>query len=397
MPRFGREQTPDGHTRASTLELFYDLVFVFAITQVSHYLLAHHQEHLNWEGAGQAAVILAAVWWSWNYTTWTTNELNTESPAVRGMVIAVMLASLLMAIAIPEAWGERALLFAGSYVAIQVGRHTFLAFAAGTKGSIVRIRASRILLWFVASGVFWIAGALVDGGAARTALWLIALAIDLTAPFVTYHVPGLERMRPEVWNVTSEHFSERFQLFVIIALGESIVITGATAAGLELKDETVAAFVVAFLGSAALWWLYFNRAAERLAGHLERADNRTLVARDIYTYLHIAVIAGIIVTAVGDELLINHPGEPLATNQLVVLVAGPVIYLAALSVIRFRAAGSISRKRTAAAVVIAVVGLIFQDASALLIATLILVVLVALIAAEEHSRTPGPIVSVDRE
>ena len=385
MPRFGREQTPDGHTRASTLELFYDLVFVFAITQVSHYLLAHHQEHLNWEGAGQAAVILAAVWWSWNYTTWTTNELNTESPAVRGMVIAVMLGSLLMAIAIPEAWGERALLFAGSYVAIQVGRHTFLAYVAGTKGSIVRIRAARILLWFIASGIFWIAGALADEGTARTVLWLIALTIDLTAPFVTFRIPGLERMRPEIWNVTSEHFSERFQLFVIIALGESIVITGATAAGLDFKDETVAALVVAFLGSAALWWLYFNRAAERLAGHLERAENRTLVARDVYTYLHIVVIAGIIVTAVGDELLIDHPGDPLETNQLVFLVAGPVIYLAALSVIRFRAAGSISSKRTAAAVVIVAIGLIFQDASALLIATLILVVLVVLIVAEELS------------
>ena len=367
------------------LELFYDLVFVFAITQVSHYLLAHHQEHLNWEGAGQAAVILAAVWWSWNYTTWTTNELNTESPAVRGMVIAVMLASLLMAIAIPEAWGERALLFAGSYVAIQVGRHTFLAYVAGTKGSIVRIRAARILLWFIASGIFWIAGALADEGAARTILWLVALTIDLVAPFVTFRIPGLERMRPEIWNVTSEHFSERFQLFVIIALGESIVITGATASELELTNETVAAFVVAFLGSAALWWLYFNRAAERLAGHLERAENRTLVARDVYTYLHIVVIAGIIVTAVGDELLIDHPGDPLETNQLVFLVAGPVIYLAALSVIRFRAAGSISSKRTAAAVVIVAIGLIFQDASALLIATLILVVLVVLIIAEEYS------------
>lgn len=396
MPRFGREQTPDGHTRASTLELFYDLVFVFAITQVSHYLLAHDQEHLNWEGAGQAAVILAAVWWSWNYTTWTTNELDTESPAVRGMVIAVMLASLLMAIAIPEAWGERALLFAGSYVAIQVGRHAFLAYAAGTKGSIVRIRAHRILLWFVASGIFWIAGALVDGGTAQTVLWLLALAIDLTAPFLTYHVPGLERMRPETWNVTSEHFSERFQLFVIIALGESIVITGATTAEFELTSDVVAAFVVAFLGSAALWWLYFNRAAERLAGHLERADNRTLVARDIYTYLHIAVIAGIIVAAVGDELLIGHPGDPLATNQLVFLVAGPAIYLASLSAIRYRAAGSISPKRTAAAVAIVAIGLIFQDASALLIATLILIVLIVLIAAEEHSRPPEPAARADR-
>lgn len=106
------------------LELFYDLVFVFAVTQVSHTLL----EHLTWEGAGQATVVLLAVWWSWNYTTWATNELDTSSAAVRALVIAVMLGSLLMAVAIPDAWGERALLFAGAYVAIQVGRHAFMAF-----------------------------------------------------------------------------------------------------------------------------------------------------------------------------------------------------------------------------------------------------------------------------
>ena len=135
MARFSRKPTADGHSRASTLELFYDLVFVFAITQVSHYLLDDHFAHLNWAGAGQAAVILLAVWWSWNYTTWATNELDTSAPAVRGLVIAVMLGSLLMSIAIPSAWGERALLFAGAYVAIQVGRHTFLTFASGTKGS----------------------------------------------------------------------------------------------------------------------------------------------------------------------------------------------------------------------------------------------------------------------
>jgi low temperature requirement protein LtrA len=387
MSRFARPQSPDGHSRASTLELFYDLVFVFAVTQVSHTLL----HDLTWEGAGQAAVILLAVWWSWNYTTWATNELDTSSVAVRGLVVAVMLGSLLMSIAIPEAWGDRALLFAGAYVAIQVGRGSFMTFVAGTRGSLERMRASRILIWFIASGGFWIAGALADGGEARTFLWLVALLIDYAAPLCVYRVPFMERIRPESWDVATEHFAERFQLFVIIALGESVVITGAVTANLKLDAPTTSAFVVAFLGSAALWWLYFNRAAAGSQRELERAPNRTTLARDVYTYLHALIVAGVIVSAIGDELVIKHPDEALATPQLIALAAGPVIYLLAMAVVRLRATGSGSFKRPIAALTIVAIGVIGQEASALLLGALILVVLVALIAFEEwdHHRRFG--------
>ena len=171
----------------------------------------------------------------------------------------------------------------------------------------------------------------------------------------------MKRIGASSWDVASEHFAERFQLFVIIALGESIVITGATTSAFEtLETNVVAAFIVAFLGSAALWWLYFNRAADRMAGHLEDALNRTELARDIYTYLHVLVIAGIIVTAVGDELVIAHPSESLETNELVALVAGPVIYLLALSATRYRSIGSISPKRTVAAVLCVLIGFAFS-------------------------------------
>src|ERR671912_2974254 len=167
-----RRRADEVSQRASTLELFYDLVFVFAITQVSHLLL----EHLTWAGVLQSSIVLLAVYWSWNYTTWTTNELDTETIPVRLLLLALMLVSLLMSVAIPDAFGEHALLFAGSYVAIQVGRHSFLTFAAAEPRTIERERAGRILTWFVAAGVLWIAGAL-SGGAARTALWLGALAL----------------------------------------------------------------------------------------------------------------------------------------------------------------------------------------------------------------------------
>src|SRR5919197_667416 len=208
MTRPGLRRAADIEQRATSLELFYDLVFVFAVTQVSHHLL----DDLTWRGAGQSALLLLVVWWSWNYTTWVTNELDPESPVVRLLMIAIMLASLVMAAAIPDAFTGEAGLFVGSYLAIQVGRHTFLTFAAAERGTLERARAGRILVWFVAAGVFWIAGAIADG-TARTLLWLIALAIDYGAPLVLFWIPGRPFIGEAAWEVTTTHFSERFALF----------------------------------------------------------------------------------------------------------------------------------------------------------------------------------------
>ena len=376
MTRFAR--TREQEQRATTLELFYDLVFVFAITQISHLLL----EHLSWDGVGQSVVVLLAVWWSWNYTTWVTNELDPESIVVRVLLIALMLATLLMAIAIPEAFGDQALLFAGAYVAIQVGRHLFLTFVAGEPGTIERERAGQILVWFVAAGALWIAGALADG-TARTLLWIGALAIDYGAPLVTYWVPRRTRLGGETWDVQVSHFAERFQLFVIIALGESIVITGATTSQLELDAGRLAAFAVAFLGSAALWWLYFNYVARIAERRLELAANRTVLARDAYTYLHVVLVAGVIVTAVGDELVIAHPTEVLPGREVAAVVAGPAIYLLAHALFRWRMAGSISWKRLGGALACVAAGAVGLVAPALVLATLVTAILIAVIAAEQ--------------
>jgi low temperature requirement protein LtrA len=364
--------------RATTLELFYDLVFVFAITQVSHLLL----EHLTWEGAGQAAMVLLVVWWSWNYTTWVTNELDPESIVVRLLLIALMLGSLLMAIAIPQAFGDKALLFAGSYVALQVGRHVFLTFAAAGRGTIERQRAARILVWFVAAGALWIAGAIADDGG-RTVLWLGALALDYGAPLVTFWVPGRKPLTPEAWEVGTEHFAERFQLFIIIALGESIVITGATTADLELTTARVAALALAFLATAALWWLYFNLVANIAQRRLAQAENRTLLARDAYTYLHVVIVAGILLGAVGDELVIAHPTEELPDAEVIAVVCGPALYLLAHVALRLRMTGTISPRRLAGAIACLAIGAIGTFAPALVVAALLLGVLIAVIVADQ--------------
>jgi low temperature requirement protein LtrA len=377
MTRFQRARVPGEEQRTTALELFYDLVFVFAVTQVSHLLL----DDLTWRGAGRAAVALLVVWWAWNYTTWVTNELDPDSIVVRLVLIGLMLASLLLAISIPRAFGGRALLFAGSYVAIQVGRHLFLTFGSAEAGTIERRRAGRILTWFVAAGALWLAGGAADGGA-RTWLWLAALTLDYVAPLVTYRIPGLARVDSSSWEVETAHFAERFQLFVIIALGESIVVTGTTTAQLELDSARVAAFAVAFLSTAALWWLYFNYVARIAERRLELADRRTDMARDAYTYLHVLLVAGVIVSAVGDELVIAHPTTVLGGAEIATVAAGPATYLVGLALFRLRVAGTVAPKRLAGAAGCVAAGVAGLVLPALGLAALVLGVVVAVIGSE---------------
>jgi low temperature requirement protein LtrA len=361
----------------TTLELFYDLVFVFAVTQVSHLLL----HDLSWRGAGRAAVALLVVWWAWNYTTWVTNELDPDSVVVRLLLIAIMLASLLLAIAVPRAFEDRVLLFAGAYVAIQVGRHLFLTFGSAEPGTMERRRAGRILTWFIAAGLLWLAGALA-GGTARPCLWLAALALDYTAPVVTYRVPFAARIPTSAWQVETAHFAERFQLFVIIALGESIVVTGATTAQLDVTPARAAAFAVAFLTTAALWWLYFSYVAQIAQRRLELAERRVEMARDAYTYLHVVLVAGVIVAAVGDEVAIAHPTAGLAAAEIVTVAAGPGLYLLGLAVFRRRVAGTFAPKRVAGAAGCAAAGALGFLVPALALTSLVLAVVVAVIVSE---------------
>jgi low temperature requirement protein LtrA len=380
VTRFRRDHDSGEGQRATTLELFFDLVFVFAVTQVSHLLL----ENLTFEGAAQALFALLVVWWAWNYTTWVTNELDPDSFVVRLVLIGVMLASLVMAVAIPEAFGSRALLFVGAYVTIQVGRHTFLAFAASGPGTLERARAERILTWFVVSAVFWLAGGVADGDG-RTALWLIALAIDYTAPLVLYWLPFRPRLSGSTWEVETAHFAERFQLFMIIALGETIIITGATTAALDLDAAVVTAFGLAFLSTAALWWLYFNYVARVAERRLALAPDRTRLARDGYTYMHVLLVAGVILAAVGDELVIAHPTDELPAAELAALAGGPALYLIAHVLFRLRMAGTLSWKRLAGAGACLGAGVLGAAIPAIAVAALLVAILVAVIALEERA------------
>lgn len=387
MPYLSARRDPDEEYGASTLELFFDLVFVFAVTQVSHLLL----ENLDWNGALHSAMALLVVWWAWQFTAWATNEFDTDAIPSRLLLIVIMMASLLMAIAIPEAFGDRGLLFAGAYVFIQVGRHTVMTFAAAGRGTVERNRAAHILSWFCASAVFWIGGALVEGDA-RILLWLIALAIDYGGPLVTYRVPWLQSISFDAWRLGGSHFAERFQLFTIIALGETIVLTGATTAGLELDPATVAAFTFAFGATVCLWWLYFNYVSSAFERELLEADVRTVIARDVYTFGHVPIIAGIILSAVGDEIVIAHPTATLGSPELLTVVAGPLLYLLAYVPIRWRITRGLPVKRVVGAAACVAIGLLAATIgmSAVLVSGLLLLALAGVILAESIKPTHRP-------
>ena len=222
-------------------------------------------------------------------------------------------------------------------------------------------------------------------GPARTLLWLVALAIDYSGPIFLYRVPGFPRLDHVVWEVDSRHFAERFQLFVIIALGESIVITGATATDLDLTLVRLVAFGLAFIASAAMWWLYFDYAAAMAERRLALAERRTLLARDAYTYLHVVIVAGVIVAAVGDELAIAHPTDVLPDAEVAAIVAGPAIYLFATSLFRRRMAGTWSAKRLTGTLACLAAGLIGTHMASWVVLAVAVVILAAVITAERIS------------
>ena len=355
----------------TTVELFFDLVYVFAVTQLSHLIL----DDLTVGGLASAFFLLLVVWWAWIYTTWMVNWFDPASPAVRTVLTGVMLASLLMAAALPEALGEHGLLFAASYVALQVGRN---AAAASLLAREHRLRDifERLVVWSAFTGALWLAGAALDGDQ-RLLLWIPALAVDLAAPFAGYWLPGRGRAATTDYDIEGGHFAERCQLFIIIALGESIVVTGATAADAGLTSTVVLCLVVAFLETAALWWLYFG-AGEHSSAAMSGSDDPGRLARDAYTYLHLPIIAGIIATAVGANLLIAEPSDPQHGVGLAMMLGGPALYLVGVSLFQWRLTSKTNSKRLTVAGLLILLVPLGGHLTALLLGAIVTTLLAAL-------------------
>jgi low temperature requirement protein LtrA len=362
-----------GH-RVTTVELFFDLVYVFAVTQLSHLLL----EHLTLHGAVQTLMLLLAVWWAWVYTAWATNWLDPDQPAVRLMLVGVMLVSLIMSATLPEAFGGRGLAFAGAYATIQVGRAAFVVAALG-RGDPLRPTFQRILAWSVMAGALWVAGGLAQG-AAREALWLAALVVDYAAPVSGFATLGLGRSRTGEWTIAGEHLAERCQLFIIVAFGESILVTGATFGDLHFAWATLTAVVVAFIGSVALWWIYFDRSAAWANEVIGSSADPGRLGRSAYTYFHLPMVAGIIVAAVADELTIAHPDASGSVSTTAVILGGPALYLTGHALFKRALSGRLPRSHVVAVVALAAlipVGLIAPVLATGIAATAVVVAVAA--------------------
>lgn len=317
-----RAKGSKNESKVSFVELFFDLVFVFSISQLAHTLA----EHFTLLGGLQAIMLIFAVWWVWVFTAWVTNWLDPDRMPVRIMLFVLMFAGLILSAAIPDAFGEKAIFFAGAYVFMQVGRSLFTVYALRDVSPANHRNFLRITTWLVFSGILWIAGALLEGEM-RIVLWLAALVIEYAAPALGFRVPGLGKSTTADWDVSGAHLAERCALFIIICLGEAVLQAGKTFAEQPVTPLIIAVFITAFVGTVALWWIYFQFGHERAAHRIEHDDTPGSLARQAFTYAHIPILAGIILSVVGDEFLFAHPHEQADMHAAAAILGGPAVFL----------------------------------------------------------------------
>ncbi|GAA5189862.1 low temperature requirement protein A [Rugosimonospora acidiphila] len=322
----GRERAPS----ASYMELFFDLAFIFSLTELTRVLLVD----LSVGGALRFLLLLAAMWWVWTVTAWSTDWFDPEQRFVRALLAWVMIGILLQAVALTRAFGPEALVFAGTYVAIHLGRGAGLAYRL--RGHPAARRSARVAIWFVITGVAWIVGALVP--AARHPLWAVAIVIDGTIGLFGYPVPGLGRSTQAELRVSGEHFSERFGQFVIVAIGELILMSSLAIREVGFHPASTVAFVLSFINALLFTQIYHLPLGRGLPAFMEesRTPGRTAL---ISGYLHYLLLAGILTASAGNVLVIEHAGGPGQIRYSLVVVVGAAVFLAWRIVLLFAAAG----------------------------------------------------------
>jgi low temperature requirement protein LtrA len=384
VPRNLLRDRTAGHERVTNVELFFDLVYVFAVTQLSHHLLPLPSV----AKALQTALLLAMVWLVWAYTTWVTNWLDPGRIPVRLLLLALMLISLVMSAALPQAFGDSGLLVGLAYAVMQIGRSAFAVWAL--QGQPQLRNYQRILTWCCVSGGLAIAGGLTASVYPRALFWLLAVLVDVAGGLVGFYTPGLGRSTTQEWDIAGGHFAERCQAFILIALGESIVVIGATLAGLlgplsaphADRAPTIAAFVVAFISSAGLWWLYFDRSAEEGARLIAQSADPGRLGRTAYHLIHPIMVAGIIVVAAGDDLVLAHPDTIGVGSTSWLILGGTGLYLAGLLAFKLEVWRRLSWSRVGGLVAILLLSLAAPHVSALALSAYTAAVVVAVAAAD---------------
>jgi low temperature requirement protein LtrA len=363
------DRQASGEQRVTPLELFFDLVVVFAITQVTTFI----SDSPTWGGLLRGLLLLGALWWAWASYAWLTNTLDPEEGTVRLVVLAAVAAMLVVSLAAPGAFGRDAVTFAVSYFVVRALHLVLYGIAGRGDRDLFRAVVSLVPAATLAPALLVVAGFL--DGSEQLAFWGAALAVDYLGVLIG-------RMRG--WRVSPEHFVERFGLVIIIALGESVVAIGVGAAGLPLLAGVVAAALLGITVAAALWWLYFDWVAFVARARLAELTgaSRAALARDVYSYLHLPMVAGIVLFAVGVETTLHDVDGSLESVPALGVVGGIVLYLLAHVALRLRIGGGLARGRSVATVVLLGLLPIATRVPALTAMGLVAAVCVSLIAYE---------------
>lgn len=303
------------------VELFFDLVYALAVTQLTHHLLGS----LSPRGALETLALLWGVWAGWICVTWISNYFDVRMRAVRLTLLIGAFVGLVLASSIPEAFEERGMTVALAVVLLIAGAPLLGMLAVGASHPLWPV-LRRVVIWDALAGGLWVAGALANGNW-RLTLWLLASLLIGFVIYLGFPLPRLGHNRTTDYPITGTHMAERCLLFVILALGESILITGEGFGELPHTRAVWAAFIVAFTGSVALWWIYFDRTIELARARMDSAADPGRFGVLAYTFYHMYIVAGIIVTAAGDELSVAHPTESASQAARLVLLGGPALFL----------------------------------------------------------------------
>ncbi len=342
MARNGRQLTRRSNATVLPLELFFDLVFVLAVTQCTALMAANP----TWSGMGQGLLALTALWWAWTSYAWLTSVIDPEQDATRITIFSAMGAMLVVSLCVPEAFGDLALTFALAYAAVRSIQILLFTLASPDDADLRRSVLGLGISSAISVGLL-VGAAFVDAPY-REVLWLIAILCDLLGPFL-FGSAG--------WRLVPGHFAERHGLIVIIALGESIVAIGVGAAHATIDAAVIAVAVLGVFLSAALWWLYFDVAAlatERRLSAMEAGQQQNALARDAYSYVHLLLVAGIVLLALGLKSVMAHVSEPLHIEAAVALAGGVALYLFGHVAFRYRFTRTINRERLGVGIVLVV-------------------------------------------
>ena len=364
------------------IELFFDLVYVFAVTQLAELV----RDSNGTEGAVRTAILLAMVWQVWVYTTWLTNYLDPNHQAIRVLLVLLMFASLVFAAEIPRAFERGGLLVAILYVLMQLGRSLYAS--RGLRGHELRLVFLRLSAWSALSAVPIIAGGIAHGHL-REGLWALGVAIEVGGAATGFATPGLGRSQTQDWTIDGSHFAERCQAFVLIALGESIVVSGTTLAGLDhVHASEIVAFTMSFGAVVALWWVYFDRAAADSAHVIADSADPGRLGRSAFHWVHPLIVGGVIVTAAATHEVLDHPLAHGSMKTAWLMLGGTALFLGGHAVFKAVIWRVPSWPRIVAVPVLMLLLLLAPHVTSIVLGIPVLIVILAVIVSDRFVHHP---------